>query len=44
VSTGFCFGLVLAPRPTRLAASVLTVVAGSDVLQYAHAALDKAVE
>jgi len=44
IATGFCFGLVVAPRPTRFAASVLTVVSGSDLLQYAHAALDKAVD
>jgi hypothetical protein len=39
---GFAFaaGLVLAPRPTRWAASVLTVVFGSDVLQVAYKQLE----
>ena len=30
---GAGFGLVLAPRPTRLAASVFTALTGADVLQ-----------
>jgi hypothetical protein len=33
IATAFAAGLVIAPRPTRWAASVLTVVFGSDVLQ-----------
>lgn len=37
VATGFVFGLVLAPRPTRLAASVFTALTGADVLQLAYA-------
>lgn len=37
VATGFAFGLVLAPRPTRLAAGVLTCVTAADVLQLAYA-------
>lgn len=37
VATGFVFGLVLAPRPTRLAASIFTAVAGSDLLQLLYA-------
>ena len=41
-ATTFAFGLVLAPRPTRLAASVLTVVAGADLLQLAYAAAQEA--
>jgi hypothetical protein len=32
-ATGFGFGLVLAPRWTRFAASILAIDAGSDVLQ-----------
>lgn len=35
-ATGFTFGLVLLPRWTRLAASVLAVSAGSDALQKAY--------
>ena len=42
VATGLAFGLVLAPRATRLAAAVLTAVAGSDFLQLAYAAAQKA--
>ena len=41
VSTGFASALVLAPRATRLAASVLTAVAGADVLQLAYAWLEQ---
>ncbi len=44
VATGFVVGLVLAPRATRLAASVLALRAGSDALQFAYAALESAVE
>ncbi|WP_261575066.1 DUF1360 domain-containing protein [Frankia gtarii] len=42
VATGFVFGLVVAPRFTRLAASVFTAVAGSDALQFAYARLEQA--
>lgn len=35
------FGLVVFPRPTRLVCSVLTAVAGSDLLQFGHAALQR---
>jgi hypothetical protein len=38
VATGFVAGTVLAPRPTRLAASLLTAVAGADWLHIAYAA------
>lgn len=41
VATGFGFGLVLAPRGTRLAASVLAVLTGADVLQFAYATLEE---
>jgi Protein of unknown function (DUF1360) len=37
VSTGFSAGYVFAPRATRLAASTLAVLAGSDFLQFAYA-------
>jgi hypothetical protein len=36
VATGFCAGLVFAPRLTRLVATGLTAVAGSDFLQLAY--------
>ncbi len=37
VATAFGFGLVLAPRVTRFALSVLAAVAGADVLHFAYA-------
>lgn len=37
VSTGFIFGLILAPAPTRWTAAVFTALAGSDVLQLLYA-------
>ena len=39
VGTGFVFGYVTAPRATRLAALTMTMVAGSDVLQFAYDAI-----
>jgi Protein of unknown function (DUF1360) len=36
IATGFAVGLFLAPRPTRWAASVLSAVFGSDLLQVLH--------
>src|SRR5215211_8560594 len=39
VATGFVFGYVTAPRATRLAALTMTMVAGSDVLQFAYDAI-----
>jgi hypothetical protein len=39
VATGLLAGLVIAPRPTRLAADVLTAVAGASVLQLVYARL-----
>jgi len=42
VATGFAFGLVLAPRATRLAAATVTAVAASDVLQLAYAKAEQA--
>jgi hypothetical protein len=39
VGTGFVFGYVTAPRATRLAALTMTMVAGSDVLQFIYDAI-----
>jgi Protein of unknown function (DUF1360) len=39
VGTGFVFGYVAAPRATRLAALTMTMVAGSDVLQFLYDAI-----
>ncbi|HWF36308.1 MAG TPA: DUF1360 domain-containing protein [Solirubrobacteraceae bacterium] len=36
IASGFAAGLVVAPRATRLTASVLTILFGSDVLQIAY--------
>jgi hypothetical protein len=35
-ATGFVFGMVFAPRATRLVATTMTAVAGSDFLQLAY--------
>ncbi len=40
IGAGFAAGLVVAPRPTRWAASVLTAVFGSDVLQLVYKRLE----
>jgi hypothetical protein len=37
VATSFMFGLIFAPRATRLAAATMAAVAGSDFLQLAYA-------
>jgi hypothetical protein len=39
IATGFAFGIVLAPRATRLTAATLAAVTFSDWLQFAYAAL-----
>jgi hypothetical protein len=39
VGTGFAFGYVTAPKATRLAALTMTMVAGSDVLQFVYDAI-----
>src|SRR5687768_1691319 len=39
VGTGFVFGYVAAPKATRLAALTMTIVAGSDVLQFVYDAI-----
>ena len=41
VATGLGFSLLLAPRATRFAASILTAVAGADVLHLAYGALEQ---
>jgi hypothetical protein len=41
IGAAFAAGLVVAPRPTRWTASVLTAVFGSDVLQLAYKRLEK---
>lgn len=41
VATWAVFGLVVAPRVTRVAASVFAVVAGADMLQFAYAKLQQ---
>jgi hypothetical protein len=42
VATSLGGALVVAPRPTRLAVTILTAVAGSDFLQLAYAAAQRA--
>src|SRR3712207_3281687 len=39
VGTGFVFGYVTAPKATRLAALTMTMVAGSDILQFVYDAI-----
>jgi hypothetical protein len=41
VATAFVFGLVLAPRTTRLVAATFTVLAGSDFLQFVYASAEQ---
>lgn len=41
LSTGFAFGLVLAPRATRMAAGVFTSVTVADFLQFARTAAEQ---
>jgi len=43
IGAGFAAGLVVAPRPTRWAASVLAAVFGSDVLQLAYKGLAESI-
>ncbi len=44
VATGFAFGLVLAPRATRLTAGVFTMVTGAELLHFAHAGAQQGIE
>jgi len=39
VGTGFVFGYIGAPRATRMAALTMTMIAGSDVLQFVYDAI-----
>jgi hypothetical protein len=43
VATGLVLGYATAPRATRMAALTMTMVAGSDVLQFAYDAIQKGV-
>jgi hypothetical protein len=42
VATGLTAGLIYLPRTTRIAMGTLTALAGADMLQFAHAWLEKA--
>ncbi|RKS75452.1 uncharacterized protein DUF1360 [Motilibacter peucedani] len=42
VATGFTFSMVVAPKQTRLAATIFTAVSAADVLQYAYAKVQQA--
>lgn len=44
IATAFVGGLVVAPRATRLVASVFAARAGSDMLQFGYSALEHAAE
>lgn len=44
VATAFVFGLLLFPRATRAAASVMSIVAGANVLHLAYAKVEQAVQ
>jgi hypothetical protein len=44
VATGLTAGLVFAPRATRLVTGTFAALAGADVLQFAHAWLEKVAE
>jgi hypothetical protein len=44
IATAFAFGLLLAPRVTRIVAATLTAVTVSDWLQFVHSALQKTEE
>ena len=41
VATGFGFSILVAPRATRFAASILTAVTGADALHLAYGALEQ---
>lgn len=41
IATALAFGLVLAPRVTRVIASVFAALAGSDLLQFAYAMVEQ---
>lgn len=44
IATGFTVGLLVAPKPTRVVASVFAAVAGSDFLQLAYAIAEQKSE
>jgi hypothetical protein len=44
VATGFVFGLVFAPRATRLGAGLFATAAVADFLQFAYATAERAAE
>ena len=44
VATGLTAGLIYLPRTTRLAMATLAALGGADLLQFAHAWLEKAAE
>lgn len=44
IATTLTVGILVAPQPTRVVASVFAAVAGSDFLQFAYAAAEQAVE
>ncbi len=44
IATSLAFGFVVAPRPTRWAASLFTALAAADFLQFAYSAADQAQE
>jgi hypothetical protein len=44
IATGFVFGLVLAPRATRLVASTFSALAIADLMQFARSAAQQATE
>jgi hypothetical protein len=44
IGTGYVFGLVVAPRVTRLVASLFSSLAISDLMQFARAGVQQAVE
>jgi hypothetical protein len=44
IATGLVIGVAVAPRPTRLVASVLAAAGASDQLQYVRTALERAAE
>jgi hypothetical protein len=44
VATAFVLGLIIAPRPTRLALATFSAVAGADFLQYVYVSMQQSTE
>lgn len=44
VATGFTYGMIFAPTPTRVAMQVFTAVAGADFMQHAYVYLQQATD